>query len=254
MKLGISYPVFEGEELLEFVLRPIRDQLDFVSVFYQNVSYFGNTAQPELILEPLVQEGLIDKLILFKPDLKVDSKVNELAIRNLGVEKSVKAGCTHHIAADVDEFYAPEQLYFSKNAFLEQDYDCSIVMNYTYFKEPTWHVTPPTKHVVSLIQPVRVLYQPNKAFPYPMERTRTPAKYDKFRIFNEDEFIIHHMSYVRRDIMKKLINSPTGKMYNLNYFKKMYDKYQLGERLCLAPEFRNRRTKLVENSFNINLE
>jgi CRP-like cAMP-binding protein len=63
MKLGISYNLFDGEELLEGSIKQIRQHVDYVSVVYQTISNFGNTCSPELIrlLEKLKSEGLIDE-------------------------------------------------------------------------------------------------------------------------------------------------------------------------------------------------
>lgn len=41
--------VFDGEELLEFAVKSIRNVIDYISVTYQDVSYFGNKADPNLL-------------------------------------------------------------------------------------------------------------------------------------------------------------------------------------------------------------
>ena len=40
MKIGACYMVFDGEELLEFSIKSIRNSIDFISVTYQDFSYF----------------------------------------------------------------------------------------------------------------------------------------------------------------------------------------------------------------------
>ena len=49
MKLGVSYNVFDGEELLESSIKSIRSEVDYISVVYQTVSNFGNQCSEELI-------------------------------------------------------------------------------------------------------------------------------------------------------------------------------------------------------------
>jgi hypothetical protein len=49
MRLGISYNVFDGEELLESSIKLIRDNVDFISVVYQTTSNFGNQCSEELV-------------------------------------------------------------------------------------------------------------------------------------------------------------------------------------------------------------
>jgi hypothetical protein len=125
MKLGICYMVFDGEELLEFATSSIRNHIDFISVTYQTTSYFGNPADPNLLplLKQLQNEKLIDELIFFEPDLSVHHKINELNLRNLGLEASRKMDCTHHISSDVDEFYQGKQLDYVKDVMDNSDYD-----------------------------------------------------------------------------------------------------------------------------------
>ena len=70
-------------------------------------------------------------------------------------------------------------------------------------------------------------------------------------IHKREEFTIHHMSYVRRNIRKKLENSMTGKFYNIDKFVEDFNKYMLGEKLFVAPDFLTRRTVLCEDIFDI---
>lgn len=252
MKLGISYPLFDGEELFGFLLNTIRPKIDFVSVFYQETSYFGNPANPEMIesVHQWQKEGLIDKLIKFTPDLTQKSKFNELNIRNQGITESANAGCTHHISSDCDEFPEMEKIDFVKKE-MEGDYHSSVVHYINYYKNPCWQITPIQGHCSSFIQPVTTFYDGKLPYPHKMELTRRPNKNEKIRVFPLEEFAIHHMTYVRKDIRTKLRNSPTGKIYEIDKFATAFDKYQLGEKLCVAPDFNNRRTKLVPNLFGI---
>ena len=42
MNLGVSYNVFDGEELLEGSIFQIRNEVDYISVVYQSISNFGH--------------------------------------------------------------------------------------------------------------------------------------------------------------------------------------------------------------------
>jgi len=158
MKLGISYPAFNGIELLEYALRAIRSEVDFVSVIYQDISFFGNSAQEDLldILNRLADDRLIDMLICYEQDFNVGNKENETRIRNLGVDLSREIGCTHHISADVDEFYLPEQLRYVKDNI--HGYDCSLVRLTNYYKHPCWQIKPEQNQQVTFIHPVDNYY------------------------------------------------------------------------------------------------
>lgn len=250
--------VFDGEELLEFAIKSIRKVVDHVSVTYQAISYFGNPSGDDLLplLERLKSEGLIDELIFYETDLSIHHKENELKLRNIGLEASRRAGCTHHISADVDEFYKPDQLEYVKKCMEEGDYDFSVVPITCYYKDPRFLVWPVQDLVCSLIHPVDNEYNKDihyPEFPFHMETTRRFSKYKKYRVFSRNEFEIHHMSYIRKDIRKKFQNSDNAQFYKLEKFYSVYDTYKLGDRVCLLPDYLNRKTIEVDNIFSIQL-
>jgi hypothetical protein len=249
MKLGISYPVFHGEELLEYAIKPIRNQVDFVCTVYQNISFNGNPARPELLktLIDLGDRGLVDQIIVYQPDLSMNYKQNEVEVRNLGLDCCRDAGCTHHISADVDEFYKVDELEFAKNSM--EGYDCSMAGMEMYYKQPTWKVTPKTRAVVSLIHSVNLRFDIQAKFPVGIDESRKLNTLH-CRAFRTEEITVHHMSYVRKDIRAKLSNT-THDYKDRDKFIDQFNKYQLGDRFQLAPDFLIRKTLLVENTFNI---
>lgn len=238
--------VFDGEELLPFAVKAIRPAVNHISVTYQTTSYFGNPARSDLL--HTLKQCDVDELIHYEPDLTLHPKENELKLRNIGLEASKRAGCTHHISSDVDEFYIASQLETAK--YLITDHDCSIVINEMYYKDPTFKIVPCQNLMATSIHPVSNYYEMSN-FPYPIEQTRRHHTFNKCKVFTKEELIIHHMSYVRRDISRKLNNSQTGPSYNLNRFLEKFDKYQVGQLMHIAPDFLNRRTILVEDQFNI---
>lgn len=247
MKLGICYMVFDGEELLPFAVKTIRSAVDHISVTYQTTSYFGNPARPDLL--DTLKQCDIDELIHYDPDLNLPPKQNELRLRNIGLEASRRAGCTHHISADVDEFYVASELEAAKTAI--GDHDCSIAYLENYYKDPTYLIVPSQNHIVSFIHPVETHYEMNQAFPFTIEQTRRHNKCDNCKVFNKKDLVIHHMSYVRRDIVRKLTNSLNGIGYNTKRFLAAFDKYQAGDLMHIAPDFINRRTIVVADQFGI---
>lgn len=258
MKLGICYMVFDGEELLEFAARSIRNNIDHISATYQTTSYFGNPADPNLFetVSRLKAEGFLDEIIHFEPDLSLHPKENEVRLRNIGLEASRRAKCTHHISSDVDEFYKANELEYVKRIMEEGNYNYSVVPIATYYKDPTFRVIPDQNLVVSFIHPVANEYTidiPYPMFPFHMETTRRLKMVDNFRLFTRNEMTMHHMSYIRKDIHKKFKNSDNGRSYKIDKFMKNFDNYKLGDRLCLLPDFLNRRTTKVENLFNIHI-
>lgn len=255
MKLGICYMVFDGEELLEFAIKAIRKVVDHVSVTYQTLSYFGNPASIDLEekLNHLKFIGLIDELIYYQPDLSIHHKTHELNLRNIGLEASKKAGCTHHISCDVDEFYEPHQLQYAKEVIDKNNYDFTAVYQKVYYKKPTYLVIPNQNLVITFIHSIDNEYVFNLEFPFKIEITRRFESSDNYKIFSIDEVVLHHMSYVRKDIRKKFQNSDNAQFYKLEKFYNIYDTYQVGGRVCLLPDYLNRKTVEVDNIFSIQL-
>lgn len=250
MKLGISYMVFDGEELLPHVIRAIKSEVDFISVVYQTTSYFNNPVH-EGLLENLKKIKEIDCFHYYEPDLAAGSLENQFRIRVLGLQISKEAGCTHHIAADVDEFYILDQLIHVKNVMDVMKYDHSIVRLENYFKKPTYLIRPNQNHFVSFIHPVTTPYTQEKNFPFRIDIARRHPLSQNYKLFNIDEFVIHHMSYVRKDIRRKLMNSSNGCIINIGQFVEKFNQYQLGERVKIPPDLLNRKTISVKDLFNI---
>lgn len=249
---------FDGVELLEFAVKSIRNEVNHISVTYQTTSYHGNPAGPELLptINQLLSEKLIDEAIFYEPDLNLHPQENEVRLRNIGVQASKQAGCTHHISSDVDELYISEQLAYAKKAMEEDDYDFSVAPYLVYYKEPTYQVTPPQNLHISLIHPVDNTYNRHLRYPeYPFhcDLTRRLNRHEKYRTFTREEIEIHHMSFVRKDMRKKFANNLNNRFIKIDKFMDDMDKHQVGGRVCLLPEFLNRKTKLVDNIFGITL-
>lgn len=211
MKLGISYNIFDGEELLKASLVNIRKNADYINVVYQTTSNQGQKASENL--EPLLlllkAEGLIDKLINYEPDLKKSASDNERKKRNIGLEDARKNGCTHFMTMDADEFYYSEQFINAKKFIVDNKIDVSACMCYNY-------ATPIIRHrSIYLAGGLAFIYKINKKskftscyFPLYSDPTRKmDYKNKKFYMFSPHELVMHHYTYVRNDIMKKWMNS-----------------------------------------------
>jgi hypothetical protein len=246
MKLGISYIVFHGEELLEYAIRIIRQQVDYVVAVYQDTSFTKNKARPEL-WSTLNSCSLIDRVVSYDQDFSLNYKENEANARNAGLDACIEAGCSHHITADVDEFYEPQGLEFVKQSI--GDHDCTSVEMEVYYKRPTWRLIPAPKQIVPLIHSVNLRCDPKAEFPKRIDESRRMATKNCLHIQRSD-FVVHHMSYVRRNMVEKLKNT-AHRYSDHDKFVSAFRKYNLRDRVALAPDFLNRRTVLVENTFNI---
>lgn len=227
MKLGVSYTIFDGFELLEGSIKQIRDRVDYISVIYQKISNFGKLCDPSLVptLEKLKSEGLIDEIFEYLPRVNSGGHLNEINKRNLGLALSTSSKCTHHMSMDCDEYYIPDQFKFLKEEMERGNYDSSYCQMKTYYKTWDYQLDPPEDYYVSLIFKVNQnsLFEMNKFSPVLVDPTRRMDS-GEYRIFKRDEIEMHHGSYIRNDIKSKLDNSSASVNFKGD-IQKLVDHY-----------------------------
>jgi len=262
MKLGVSYNLFDGEELLEGSIKQIRDHVDYVSVVCQTTSNFGKPCSEDLIplLKRLKKEKLIDDVLLYAPEIERGGHFNEIQKRNVGLKASLETGCTHHMSMDCDEYFLSNQFAYLKNYILDNKCDATYCLMKTYFKDPTYEVRPFNQYYTSLIHEINetsqycfnchspVLVDPTRRINF----TKTP------KVFEREQIEMYHMSYVRKNIKDKLVNSSSNSVFlqNLNGFLQMFEDYKVGDTFFTTTPPGppgSETTVLVENKFNIQL-
>ena len=216
MKLGISYNVFDGEELLRASAERMRMHADYISVIYQVVSNFGFKADPGLVplLHDLQISGIIDDFELYTPNLSIPPAQNEVQKRNFGLNLSRGQGCSHHLSMDTDEFYHTDQYGNALFAIEMEGYDNTACQMQTYYKRPGLRISPPEDYWVTFVTKIHQhsAFKYNGYFPVLVDPTRRMNEGDiykpaKFKAFSRSELQMHHMSYVRKDLRIKLENS-----------------------------------------------
>jgi len=218
MRLGVSYNLFDSEELLEGSIKQIRQHVDYISVVYQTISNFGHPCNVELIslLERLKSEGLIDELFEYSPKINKGGHFNEIQKRNIGLALSQGAGCTHHMSMDSDEYYLPSEFESLKKTIIDGDYDSSYCQMQTYYKSWEYALDPAETYYVSLIFKIKndsnyVLMAPS---PVLVDPTRRMHPSIKPLILKREEIQMHHGSYIRDNIRTKLTNSSASMNFN----------------------------------------
>lgn len=209
-KFGIAYNVFEDcMELLPYSIKSIRDSVDFITVVYQNISNQGKKTQTnyEADLIKMKDEGLIDDLSFFVPRDK-NPHINEVAKRNQGRSRCMNAKCDYFMSMDADELYKKDEFEYMKRTMVEGNHDAGYCQMLTYYKSGDYVLDPPEDYYVSLMYKVDVIRQFNLMAHaiVLVDPTRRIISTNP-RIFTRDEIQMHHYSYVRSDIRKKLENS-----------------------------------------------
>ena len=218
MKLACIYNVWDADELLPYSIAQIEPHVDVIILVYQIVSNFGEHYVPTL-----PEKGTIN--VLYNPDLTKSATYNETRKRNLGLEVARQEQCTHFISMDCDELY--DGLVFKKHRDLVEQYDGSACKMLTYYKHPDIRLTPLETYYVPFIS--RILPTTKLgALGYPVhaDPTRTVSTCKNFYII--DEPIMHHFSWVRSDIARKLRNSSASGRWRalIPQMVEQYDKFE----------------------------
>lgn len=242
MKLGVTYSVFSGEELLRASILSIRKCVDYINVVYQEVSWTGIRMNPELprLLNTLKEEGLIDNIILYQiKQVKGNAKwahIETCRKKNKGLRDLKKNHCTHCIIMDTDEFYRVHELEEAKKIIEEMHITHSCCNIYDYKISPCYRQIEANHYAVPFILKLR-------KFSFISGFSNIPCKVDTLRVYPmmpiRDKFYyftevsMHHMTGVRREINSKLDNTITNYLPDgesiITKYKTDYEEIKLAQ-------------------------
>jgi hypothetical protein len=292
-KLGAAYNVFDGEELLEQSIRSIRPVVSYVVVVYQTQSNFGEACSSSLVstLERLRDvEHLIDEIIHYHPQQNFTNKekkywvsaratgtdlggaryfevanpfFNEISKRELGRVHCLKAKCTHFMCMDTDEYYQRKELATVWSTMMQGDYDCVACKMRFFFKFPRCELYPrDEQNYVTAIFKLQFDMPLRLAHPYAnllIDPTRRMFGATKLLICRRDELEMYHYSFVRLNILSKLVNVTNRGNYTqekLSAFIQEFPNWTPDRPLCHPhPYFAScfQKTRIVPNWFEIHL-
>lgn len=217
-RLCVNINAFDASELIEPMLKEIRDQIDCVNALYQELSYWKNPMAKEDLdeLKRLKSIGLIDNLIEFKPNFSKYSREQECDKRNMGIEWAKENGYSHVISMDADELYDAEEFRKAKALIDKKGYTVTYCSYVNYYKDFDHYLVYPFRPLVPFIHSTYFKYTYDGPAPGPTDPTRrinNPMNLGTY-IFTDDEIRMNHAAWIRKDIRKKLENWSAK-----NYFK-----------------------------------
>lgn len=274
MKLGVSYIVFDGVELLEHSIKQIRKHVDFIHVIYQEISWFGKRLPREDVIElkRLAKSNLIDQLDLysgFKPltdtsqNSILQAKAYEKSKRQFGLNTCLREKCTHFLCMDVDEFYISEEFAKAKEIIRRNNLTATSVRFINYVNIPTRH-RGFDGNTVPFICKINKSCKMDRSFFTKCDPTRgisgTGPK-RTFKSFHPSEISMHHMETVRKNLLLKY-ESTTRSVFNrgktdqlISNIKSVNDKTDRFDfEKIIFPGTKSVNLKTVQNQFNIPYE
>lgn len=208
--LALNINAFDASELLEPIIKEIREEVDVINLIWQKKSYWGNKIDPKDLeeLHRLKREGLADELIEFKPDFTKYSREQECDKRNMGIQLMRNKKVSHVISSDADEFYDIEQFKRAKDIINEKKYSNTYCSYVNYYKDTYHYLVYPFRPLVPFIHSTFFRYKYNGSSPGPTDPTRridNPTNIGMY-VFPDEEIRMGHLAWVRKDIKKKLVN------------------------------------------------
>lgn len=203
MKLAAIYNSWDGIELLSGSIRCIKDHVDIIIVVWQKCSNWGEyyNPMPEIIAAFKDHPGVNKAFIEYIPK-EWGGFPNEINKRNLGLEYARQEGCTHFLHMDVDEYY--QFFEAAKVAYIRSGEAGSVCPIYTYINKPEYRCDRQDGYYVPFIHelhPDTVAGGSNYGWHVdPTRRINCKA------IVKLSE-PMHHFSYIRYNIERKVKNS-----------------------------------------------
>ena len=206
MKLAAIYTHWGDWELLAESMRNIEPLVDGTIQVFSYYSNFGEQDANNVYMGA--------NRFNFEPDLSLTPAQNERAKRNFGLQKAREQGYTHFINMDFDEFYEREPFLREKQRFIDNPELLGLVCGLRcYFKSPT--MTVPDKTLVPFIHKLTpdLRFEWNPRYPFAFEGVKREIRIDPTRQLNINsnviwsDIVMHHMSWVRSDVRKKIRNS-----------------------------------------------
>lgn len=218
-KLGMGIIAFEGIEHIKNITYEIRELVDTIVICLQKESYHGEPIHQEDVdlANQLLEYGYVDDIIWFKAtDLHTEEgnagpRWIETDKRNFildYLENTVK--CSHSLVIDSDEFYDKEDFEYAKN-LLDKDESARVsYCQYINYYRDYSHVLvwPFLAYVPFITESSFRFHFENGTFTLPSDPTRRYVTDSSVtpKVLAFDIIKMHHLSWIRIDIEKKLHN------------------------------------------------
>jgi hypothetical protein len=215
------FNVYDGIELLPFSVSNISPCVEGIIIVYQTTSNTGehdySVADSVNYIASITRNNVYP--IYYKPDLSKQPAENERAKRELGLVTAKRLGYTHFLDIDCDEFYLQEEFLKEKERVLNSGTNGLICRSQVYFNSPEltigYDITlvpflnkVDCNHVLNRNMPYAWSVMDNVPYTIKKQIRVDPTRQLSFTSGIEwSQIVMHHYSYVRKDIKKKIRNS-----------------------------------------------
>lgn len=260
MTLSALYSVFNGTELLGKSIKQILPHAEKVIVCYQTVS---NTGESDIhvfdkCVKAILAENIPLKRVIFSPftpNLGVNTKQNERDKHNKMLNLARLSGATHFFMSACDHFYDDKSIIYAKKYIETTKTEATFTQMYTYFKHPTWQLTPMETYLMPFIcelKPETHFTRRNQIGVH-VDPALYIANAETAHIFAPTDAVMHHYSMIRVDIRNKFKSAASSIRWTPEQVRTFIDEFENYD-IKLNPGityFQGRRIKQVEDWFNL---
>ena len=228
-QLGLSIICFDASEHLYNIISELRDSVDYISIGLQKLSYHGDKIQ-QIDLNEIYrlrdEDKLVDNIVIVDLDITKEPRKQETDKRNLLIQDAQDHGCTHCIVIDSDEYYTKKSFEYACNEIDKHDYEITYCQYINYYHDYLHFLVYPFKDGMYVPFVTKVKYRhefdcsdfnkpsdPTRRFVRPYKPIKSVVRNKivttkeylvDYHIFKWNEVKMHHLSWLRADIRKKL--------------------------------------------------
>jgi len=259
MKLGIFYTIYNGTELLNGAIKQIEPYVDVILLHYQTTSHRGHKSDEFVRWYEANEKKLSKKIRILKYEPIEDwqaTKKNERIKHNKAIDLLRRENCTHFIMGACDHYYNPHEFKAAKEYLIENPFDVTWTKMFTYYKNPTWQLTPLENYCMPFINKLTDETRICSRFPVRVDPSCGIAPYKTSKGFDPKVLILHHFTMIRQDIRNKFVNAAAGVNWanKIEEFIKEYENYDIKVNpgvKYFSGDGNIRKIKQVPNWFNI---
>lgn len=245
MRLVAIYSVWSDYDWLEHSIENISPFVAGVIVIASENSNYGEYCR--------VPDYWRNKVVIWEPKTGAPAMRNETDKRNFGLAVAMQSNYSHFVMLDSDELYDPIEFRKAKDYLNSKpNLNGLVCKSQVYVKEPTLTIGLDTT-LVPFIHKITpdLKHEFNRKYPFAWEGNK--IRIDPTRSMNINSGVemvdvtMHHMSYIRTDIRRKIRNSTARNNLEKSTILEDYKNAKPGYFF----KFYGKELYQVENKFNI---
>jgi hypothetical protein len=233
-KIVFAYSFWLGDdwEMLQRSVAHHENHVDKIVICYQTKSNKGEDADGELDFQMLFSNHI---LIKYTPDLRINTKANEIRKHDEMLEVIKSLGSTHFVIGAADHFYDFKSFAVAAKDIDRLNVDVSLTKMITYYKQENWMLWPLEDYYMPFMHKCSINLEFTRSVKYPVlvdPSVKVNAR--KFHIYRPEQIVLHHYSMIRKDVSKKFRNAAASIRWTpdqINTFENEYRFAKVGDRI-----------------------